>query len=88
MRVVLYLLALLTGFSAAEAARPVQPAHNASLVASTAVAVAANHQQDIVQAVEGLGERVATEAFPAISIADSDSAGFATPVERNDLAHN
>ena len=89
MRLLLYFLALLTGFSAAEAARPVEaasPTSTASSVAlaeayATTVAVSVDSKSTFARAAASPSEdrpayTVRTDAMPA-----------STPVSRADRAH-
>lgn len=75
MRILIYLLAMLTGFSAADAARPVataSPAVNTAIARSFATVVVKSAEQAQV----GL---VATKATFAKLSFDSSLANFATP---------
>jgi hypothetical protein len=89
MRLLLYFLALLTGFSAAEAARPVEAASSTSTASSvaladvyaTVVAVSADRQSKFAPAAILPSE----DHFELIVQEDAISAS--TPVSRADRAH-
>ena len=89
MRLLLYFLALLTGFSAAEAARPVEaasPTSSASSVAlaeayATVVTVSANRQSKFAHAAAS-----PSEDHPAFFV-QADALSASTPVSRADRAH-
>ncbi|WP_147291683.1 hypothetical protein [Sphingorhabdus pulchriflava] len=89
MRLLLYFLALLTGFSAAEAARPVEaasPTSTASSVAlaeayATVVAVSADSQGTFARAAASPSDFRSTYLVP------DDAMPASTPVSRADRAH-
>ncbi|TSB04460.1 hypothetical protein [Sphingorhabdus contaminans] len=91
MRLLIYLLAMLTGFSAAEAARPVTatPATLGSAVSSAAIVAAtvslSEHHEAILplQTYDTRARRERTINYPAF---DREISAFATPVQTHDVS--
>lgn len=91
MRLLIYLLAMLTGFSAAEAARPVSatPATLGSAVSSAAivaasVSLAERHETRLPSLTyETQAQREQVIIYPAF---DREVSGFATPVQTHDVS--
>lgn len=89
MRLLLYFLALLTGFSAAEAARPVESASPTSTASSVALAEAYATVVAVSADSQSTFTRAATSPFdfsPAY-FAQDDAMPASTPVSRADRAH-
>ena len=87
MRILIYLLAMLTGFSAAEAACPVSaasPAVDTAIARSyAAVAVKATEQVHMGPVVMAIGFAAPTNELPLVDLIVSVDAG--TPVLRHDV---
>ena len=89
MRLLLYFLALLTGFSAAESARPVESASPTSTASSVALAEAYATVVAVSADSQSTFTRAATSPFdfsPAY-FAQDDAMPASTPVSRADRAH-
>ncbi len=88
MRLLIYLLAMMTGFSAAEAARPVSaaPAELGSAVAHGAVVVAsvASVQQHSASAIEA--ETAFLPAVKALPTATVSPVLASSPITRHDIS--
>jgi hypothetical protein len=89
MRVLLYFLALLTGFSAAEAARPVEAASSTS--AASAVALSDFYATTVAVSADGQYKFSQAATLPSEDhlelIVQDDAISASTPVSRADCAH-
>ena len=83
MRLLIYLLAMMTGFSAAEAARPVTAAPAA--VAQGAVVVASVASVERVTAVTLFEYAPFSIAFTSPAVEAAFTVALSSPVSRNDL---
>jgi hypothetical protein len=87
MRLLIYLLAMMTGFSAAEVARPVSatPATLGSAVAQAAVIASSVASVEHQAASVSMAEIPLLSAFTAAPVAADISVTIASPVTRHDL---
>ena len=87
MRLLIYLLAMMSGFSAAEAARPVSSA-SASVGSAVAQAYVAAAAQETVAACEPVVRETAkarASLAPAVGAAKPVAVSPDTPIDRHDI---